>query len=195
MEFPVLDDPDQWLSKNTGSDVDVCSQALPVEAVDCKHKRRRWYFNPMTGKCDRFMGCVTSGNNFERKIYCKEQCRFPFIRRKNTLKASKLAEVQNPDCALPLSVDAYKCESKTKRWHFNLKTNKCEKFMGCKTSGNNFPRKSSCKSSCLAKKNRLFNMKGNYLLLNNVTKHNLYVKGWVFLRANLVYLLKKAHVF
>ncbi|XP_060564787.1 BPTI/Kunitz domain-containing protein 4-like [Ruditapes philippinarum] len=164
LEFPVLDDPDQWLSKNTGNDVDVCSQALPMAAVDCKHKRRRWYFNPMTGKCDRFLGCVTSGNNFGRKLYCKEQCRFPFMKRKNAQKAFKSAEVaQNPDCELSLSVDAYKCENKTKRWHFNSKTNKCEKFTGCKTNGNNFSRKSSCKSSCLAKSKRQFNMKDKHL--------------------------------
>ncbi|XP_045175857.2 uncharacterized protein LOC123536595 [Mercenaria mercenaria] len=165
MEFPVVqqDDPDLWWSKNSGSDADVCSQALPTAAVDCTHKRRRWYFNPMTGKCERFFGCVTSGNNFARKLYCKEQCRFPFIKQRNALRASKVTKVQNVDCSLPLSAEAYKCENKTKRWHFNSKTKMCQKFTGCKTTGNNFSKKSFCKSSCLAKKKHLFIMKDKHI--------------------------------
>lgn len=156
LKFPVIqqDDPDQWW--NSGSDVDKCAQSLPMAAVDCKHKRRRWYFNPMTGKCERFMGCVTAGNNFGRKIFCKEQCRYPYIQQREARRASKKQELQNTGCSLALNEKAYDCQNKTKRWYFNSKTKSCEKFFGCKTTGNNFSRKSFCKSACLARNKHLF---------------------------------------
>ncbi|KAL3874249.1 hypothetical protein ACJMK2_037291 [Sinanodonta woodiana] len=56
-------------------DDDICSLPLSEDATNCVKKRRRWYYSPMTGKCVRFLGCDTQGNNFSRKIYCKQVCR------------------------------------------------------------------------------------------------------------------------
>lgn len=145
--------------RNTKNDDDICSQSLPMAAVDCTHKRKRWYFNPMTGKCDRFMGCVTSGNNFERKIYCKEQCRYPYLRHKAALRRSSRPNLDNVDCSLPLSDDAFNCDQPSKRWFFNSRTKKCEKFIGCETTGNNFSQRSFCKSSCHGRNSKLNSFK------------------------------------
>lgn len=167
-DFPIIqhDDPDRWW--DIANDLDVCSQPLPMTAFDCQSKRKRWYFNPMTGKCDPFVGCITSGNNFERKIYCKEQCRYPYMRHKTDLRRPSRPSAGHTDCSLPLSENAHNCGQPTKRWFYNSKTNKCEKFIGCETTGNNFSRKSFCKMSCLTHNPKLNNFKDE--LFHDITQ-------------------------
>lgn len=136
------DDPALWWDAK--SDVDVCSQPLPEVAVRCKRKRRRWYYSPMTGQCVRFMGCDTPGNNFGRKYYCKSKCRTKVLS-----EAQKKALENSPDvCFDSIPEQSMKCISKKRRWFFNARTGKCEKFMGCESAGNNFSRKLFCKTKC-----------------------------------------------
>ncbi|XP_046371089.2 BPTI/Kunitz domain-containing protein 4-like [Haliotis rufescens] len=52
----------------------LCLLPLTEEAKDCKKMRKRWYFDPETGKCRKFRGCKTGGNNFGRKKRCKRKC-------------------------------------------------------------------------------------------------------------------------
>ncbi|KAH3854349.1 uncharacterized protein LOC127870748 [Dreissena polymorpha] len=126
---------------------DICTQNLPTEAVACSNQRRRWTFNQMTGKCVKFMGCPTSGNNFARKFYCKNQCRYHRLGITPPIH-SKDEEL----CSQPLTEAAFNCEHTSKRWFYSMRTGLCEKFMGCKTTGNNFSRKIFCKSKCIKKR-------------------------------------------
>ncbi|XP_052770220.1 BPTI/Kunitz domain-containing protein 4-like [Mya arenaria] len=128
---------------------DVCSQILPTEAVMCSQQKPRWHFNPMTGKCVRFSGCPTAGNNFARKYYCKQQCRYKHL---GIDTVNRFPSQEDEFCSQTLTEEAFTCETKTKRWFYSVRTGRCEKFMGCKTSGNNFSRKISCKAKCLRKR-------------------------------------------
>lgn len=134
-----------WI--NVGDTEDLCSKPLPTDAVACKDLRKRWHYNRMTGKCELFYGCPTHGNNFARKRYCKEQCRYPLMKPTGA-KATSGSE--DKVCFNSLPDKAFTCSNagKSKRWHYNAKTGRCEKFFGCPTSGNNFAKKVACKSKC-----------------------------------------------
>lgn len=138
------DDP-WWI--NVGDTGDVCQKPLPTDAMACSERRKRWHYNRMTGKCELFYGCPTHGNNFARKRYCKEQCRYPLMKPAGA-KATSGSE--DKVCFNSLPDTAFTCSNsrKSKRWHYNAKTGRCEKFFGCPTSGNNFAKKVACKSKC-----------------------------------------------
>jgi len=128
---------------------DVCTKPFPVDAHMCANPRPRWHFNSRTGKCERFNGCPTRGNNFARKYYCKIQCRYSHL----GLDTGK--HLLSPDdefCSQRLPDSAFTCQTKTKRWFYSVESGRCEKFIGCKTAGNNFSRKVSCKTKCLKKR-------------------------------------------
>ncbi|KAL4238518.1 hypothetical protein ACF0H5_003226 [Mactra antiquata] len=148
-----------------GNDDNLCSQPLPMAAVDCRHKRRRWHFNSLTGKCERFLGCDTfeKGNNFARKRFCKEECRYAYIEKRDRLRSMMKTENAPSDCNLNLSEEAFLCSDPTKRWYFNSRTQRCERFIGCNTTGNNFLRKSDCKSTCMAKTKQFLHLKEKHL--------------------------------
>ena len=138
----------------------MCSQPLPEAAVMCKRKRRRWYYSPMTGHCVRFLGCETPGNNFGRKIFCKSKC------RTNVLPESQRKALENNSqvCFESIPETALNCSERKRRWFYNAKTGKCEKFWGCESKGNNFTRKLYCKTKCRRRKMelRLHHTTGNY---------------------------------
>ena len=159
------DDPDLWWKSKT--DVDICSQPLPEAAVTCKHKRRRrrWYYSPMTGHCIRFLGCETPGNNFEKKTFCKSKC------RTNVLSKAQRKALQNNSevCYDSPPESAKKCTVKKRRWFYNARTGKCEKFMGCGSRGNIFSRRLFCKITCKRRRIefRLRNKAGNCRVIKN----------------------------
>ena len=136
---------------------DVCAKSLPDDAITCSEKRKRWHYNALTGKCERFLGCPTHGNNFARKRYCKEQCRYRYM-NPSEIKAASIEE--DKVCFEPLPSSASTCGNKTKRWHYNAQTGKCEKFHGCASHGNNFSKKVACKAKCLRKKTYTNFLKG-----------------------------------
>lgn len=144
--------------------LDVCSKPLPSDAMTCSDKQARWHYNRFTGKCERFIGCPTNGNNFARKRYCKEQCRYKYIKK---VESKSLSIVEDKVCFESLPSNAYTCIDKTKRWHYNAQTGKCEKFYGCASQGNNFSKKVACKSKCLQKRTHPSFYRGN--LLSNQT--------------------------
>ena len=169
-KFLQGDDPALWWESNI--DVNICSQPLPEAAVTCKRKRRRWYYSPMTGQCVRFMGCETDGNNFGRKYYCKSKC------RTKTLSESQRKALENsPEvCNDRLPETAVKCTMKKRRWFYNVRNGKCEKFMGCESGGNNFSRKLYCKTKCRRRRMqfKLRSKAGNFtiMLTSPYSEHN-----------------------
>merc|ERR1711900_146698 len=54
--------------------VDLCQ--LPPSSGSCFMRLRRWYYNPSTGSCERFVyrGCRGNMNNFEFKAECERNC-------------------------------------------------------------------------------------------------------------------------
>ena len=100
----------------------------------------------MSGKCQRFMGCDTTGNNFSRKRFCKSKC------RRHIVHPAELRAMKTDDssCYQPLQMDMT-CKQLKRQWFYNDKTGKCEKFTGCESQGNNFARKVFCKTKCRAR--------------------------------------------
>ncbi|KAL5008869.1 hypothetical protein ScPMuIL_014450 [Solemya velum] len=64
---------------------DLCRLPAPTEAqMDCRRKKRKWFFEVTTGRCIRYKGCDTVGNSFSRKKDCKRTCKRS--RRRKTRK-------------------------------------------------------------------------------------------------------------
>ncbi|VDM32198.1 unnamed protein product [Hydatigera taeniaeformis] len=49
---------------------------LPKDPGPCYSAEKKWYFNPKSGLCLRFIygGCGGNGNRFDKKIDCKRMC-------------------------------------------------------------------------------------------------------------------------
>lgn len=108
----------------------VCTQ--PMQIGPCKAAVNRFYYDPNKNKCKEFSwgGCQPNGNNFQNKKVCNKVCR-GFV------------------CSLTVTVGL--CEAATKRYYYNVKTGKCQKFLwcGCDSNGNNFNSLKACKRNCM----------------------------------------------
>lgn len=61
--------------KHLENNTQVCHESFPEKGKNCNLKRRRWFYNTKTGKCEKVMGCKSEGNNFSRKLFCKTKCK------------------------------------------------------------------------------------------------------------------------
>jgi hypothetical protein len=61
-----------------GQEGEVCS--LPPDPGPCDATYTRWFFNPESGRCERFTwgGCEGNGNNFETLKECMAGCGGPW---------------------------------------------------------------------------------------------------------------------
>lgn len=130
---------DNFTSDVEGLSEDVCS--LPVEVGPCDAAIPRFYFNPETGICERFVygGCGGNENNFATLQQCNDAC--------SIQEGGCVSSV----CELPAGV-AGPCRAVIERWTFNEESGSCEPFIygGCGGNANNFESQEECESSCLA---------------------------------------------
>nr|XP_058970983.1 U-actitoxin-Avd3q-like [Pocillopora verrucosa] len=108
--------------------------SLPMEIGFCKAAMPRFYYNSLTGECEKFTygGCGGNKNNFLTKESCLKEC--------------KKEEVN--DCCLPS--DTGPCFALFNRFYYDKVTKRCKKFIygGCAGNGNNFTSKRKCKKTC-----------------------------------------------
>uniref|UniRef100_UPI00358FDC24 BPTI/Kunitz domain-containing protein-like isoform X5 n=1 Tax=Myxine glutinosa TaxID=7769 RepID=UPI00358FDC24 len=114
----------------------VCS--LPAVTGPCRASLRRYFFNQETMRCEKFIygGCRGNENNFEDLENCEERC---MGRRE-----ADLGEV----CTL--SPSKGRCTASKRRFFFNPRSMKCQRFVygGCGGNGNNFVSKQDCENNC-----------------------------------------------
>ncbi|XP_060600709.1 kielin/chordin-like protein [Ruditapes philippinarum] len=103
----------------------------PQKVGPCKAAIKRFYYNPLKNKCEKFIwgGCQPNGNNFESKKFCNKACK----------KAV---------CTLPAAIG--RCKARIERYYYNSETKQCEVFYwgGCDSNGNNFKTAKACKKRC-----------------------------------------------
>lgn len=108
-----------------------CLQPLTVGM--CRASIARYHFNSTSAACEAFVygGCLGNDNNFESEKQCRDACVEP-------------VDV----CSLPKRVGM--CRASMKRWWFNEKTHKCERFIfgGCDGNANNFESREQCEATC-----------------------------------------------
>ncbi len=112
-------------------DVDVC--ALPAENGPCRAYIPRWYNDPASGQCERFVygGCGGNENNFRTQAECRDAC-----------------GARVDICTLPS--DPGPCDGVFPRWSHNPQTGQCERFIwgGCEGNANNFRTREACEQAC-----------------------------------------------
>nr|XP_006131444.2 papilin-like isoform X5 [Pelodiscus sinensis] len=114
------------------SDIDICK--LPMKPGPCQAFVRRYFYNSVTKKCEKFRygGCQGNENRFANKEECLETCVRPV----------------NEVCKLPM--DSGSCFSYQTRYFYNWFTRKCEAFTygGCEGNGNRFASIDECLRTC-----------------------------------------------
>ncbi|KAJ7305058.1 hypothetical protein JRQ81_010857 [Phrynocephalus forsythii] len=115
----------------------VCT--LPPDKGPCQQHHPRYYYDLKKNKCVKFFygGCLGNGNKFILAESCRKMCKFK----------SALPTV----CSLP--PDKGPCQQHHHRYYYDLKKNKCVKFIygGCLGNGNKFVTSDSCRKMCKLK--------------------------------------------
>ena len=110
--------------------VPVCEQ--PADPGPCQAAIPRWYHNPDTGQCERFVwgGCGGNDNNFQTRAACEGAC------------------VVSDVCGLP--PDPGPCDGAFSRWYHDAQSGECRGFVwgGCGGNANNFETLAACERSC-----------------------------------------------
>lgn len=105
----------------------VCS--LPKQRGPCSAQIENFFYNPISGRCDRFMfsGCGGNENRFRTEESCISHC----------------------VCHIP--PEAGPCRSSIEKWFYNPTKGCCEKFTygGCQGNSNNFQTYEECRASCV----------------------------------------------
>ncbi|XP_072109534.1 tissue factor pathway inhibitor 2 [Mobula birostris] len=118
----------------TRADGDDCS--LPKDEGPCKAINHRYYYNVATGKCEKFVygGCKGNENNFLSAIDCTDRCGRTINKR--------------DICSQPAKPGP--CKAYLIRYFYNVKSQKCEKFIygGCMKNENNFVSENECTAHC-----------------------------------------------
>merc|ERR1712038_683844 len=117
-----------------------CTGGAPVTGP-CRGAFPRYFFNSATGSCDKFVygGCGGTANNYKTEEACLAECKPTIMTRQIVGACSGEAPKIGP------------CKMAIRRYFFNEKTNKCEKFMwgGCQPGPNNYSSEGGCLHSCL----------------------------------------------
>ncbi|XP_048258795.1 actinia tenebrosa protease inhibitors-like [Haliotis rufescens] len=107
---------------------EVCD--LKPEVGFCRARKRRFFYDPGTQKCKRFIygGCGGNANNFKSIADCEKTC----------------APVCN------LEPEKGLCKAYFHRFYFNHVSQKCETFIygGCGGNANNFKSIADCVKTC-----------------------------------------------
>uniref|UniRef100_A0A5S6QUU6 Papilin n=1 Tax=Trichuris muris TaxID=70415 RepID=A0A5S6QUU6_TRIMR len=121
-------------------DVDpVCS--LPRDSGPCMNFVIKWFYNAVTGRCERFQygSCGGNSNNFESLETCNARC----------VAGIQSVGVSVPD-ACAQEKDSGPCEGYNVRFYYNGRSMRCELFVygGCGGNSNNFESKDACDDTC-----------------------------------------------
>ncbi|XP_013910662.1 PREDICTED: boophilin-G2-like [Thamnophis sirtalis] len=107
----------------------------PPEEGPCNKKTYRWFYDPKTGECKKFIfgGCGGNRNNFINKWTCQVVCRHK-------------AEI---DCS---SVPKYipSCRVPREAFFYNITTKSCQYYtdFGCGTNRNSYESLTGCQEFC-----------------------------------------------
>ena len=119
----------------------ACEQ--PMKIGPCEAAISRYYYNKVTGRCERFYwgGCEANENNFRTRSQCAERCKET---RHSMTPTSSV-------CNQPKAVFIACAQSAKTRYYFNKSSGACEPFTwyGCVKNGNNFRSLSECLSECV----------------------------------------------
>jgi hypothetical protein len=111
---------------------------LAKEPGSCRGFFPRYFHNPATGQCERFIygGCQGNANNFQTLEECQAAC------------PSNPASAATCACAAPKKVGP--CRAAIVRYFWNTSTGTCDRFSwgGCQANGNNFATRAACRRKC-----------------------------------------------
>lgn len=114
---------------------------LPRATGFCEAYMPRYFYNPATGACERFIygGCMGNANNFHTITDCEHAC-IPQAKRQASLPTA---------CSLPSETGP--CKAAFPRFFFNTNTGSCEQFIygGCDGNANNYLTVEDCQATCL----------------------------------------------
>ncbi|CAN8011901.1 unnamed protein product [Ixodes pacificus] len=158
----TFDSERECIKKCRKPDLGLCAYKFQTE---CKHGDDLYiWYNNATQECQILPPhhCPTYGNAFYTFRQCYQRCgRF----------------VENK-CKLPIQNMSF-CGTAQSRYGYNTKTKRCEKFLGCEDSGNNFPTAKACWETCA-------NNTGNPC----VQEPDYVVSGWIFWNERYYYDIK-----
>ncbi|CAO2577779.1 Thrombin inhibitor hemalin [Lemmus lemmus] len=104
----------------------------------------RWFYNKENSTCQLFIygGCQGNNNNFQSQSLCQNVC------QKKTLLLQVFRKPLPALCKLPM--EKGECRATLLRWHYNIKSGKCERFSygGCGGNENNFLSRNQCRLAC-----------------------------------------------
>ena len=119
---------------------DACS--MPPAAGPCNRELVRWYYDPIIGRCRKFLfgGCDGNGNNFASRGACEDSCG----RRR---PAPREDQCSGP----PKEEGSTFCNAKLRRYSFSPGTRRCERFIfdGCGATANNYRTVLECEGACM----------------------------------------------
>ncbi|XP_040287135.1 tissue factor pathway inhibitor 2 isoform X2 [Bufo bufo] len=109
---------------------------MEPEPGHCRAFLKRYAFNLITMKCEKFIysGCYGNDNNFRDEASCLETC---------APKRNAPSFCYNPR-------DEGSCSASVTRYYFNTESKACEEFTytGCGGNSNNFVRMEDCNKVC-----------------------------------------------
>ncbi|CDW51747.1 Kunitz protease inhibitor [Trichuris trichiura] len=108
-----------------------CTAAPDIQ--ECGQSIARWFWNPVTSKCELFIygGCSTNSNNFATEQECLRHCAGQCNR-----------------CQLPMDIGP--CRASMRRWYYDSSSSQCKPFIygGCGGNSNNFMSNEDCLRAC-----------------------------------------------
>ena len=140
---------------------------LKAEPGMCRASMDRFFYNPKTDACEKFVygGCGGNKNNFVSEAKCLKRCQNSSISSNSshsvpriaTLLAASdvntsVAETWKETKRCMIEKDAGPCKQELTRYFFNRETKQCEMFLygGCLGNKNNFETLEACNNECSA---------------------------------------------
>ncbi|KAM9308075.1 actinia tenebrosa protease inhibitors-like [Gastrophryne carolinensis] len=109
---------------------------MEVEPGPCRGYIKRYAYNMLTMKCDKFYygGCYGNDNNFQDEASCLEKCS----------PKRKVGDI----CHLPKEIGP--CSTTVLRYYYSSEEKRCLLFFygGCSGNDNNFISKHACEEAC-----------------------------------------------
>ncbi|KAL3864684.1 hypothetical protein ACJMK2_006345 [Sinanodonta woodiana] len=116
-----------------------CTCSMPEDSGLCRANFRRFFYNPINGRCEEFRygGCGGNSNNFMSLDECQETC----------IQDTPAKDVCKQDR------DTGPCRASVPRYYFDSSCQCCKKFIygGCDGNGNNFQTVRQCLNKCKGK--------------------------------------------
>uniref|UniRef100_A0A673C7A5 Uncharacterized protein n=1 Tax=Sphaeramia orbicularis TaxID=375764 RepID=A0A673C7A5_9TELE len=116
-----------------------------LQVGPCRAAFQRWYFNSLTGRCQRFIygGCKGNKNNYENEESCRSMCTVPkcFQTCSDTL-------VYIENCMV--TSDPGPCRAAFPAFYYDHKTSTCRSFTygGCRGNKNRYNTMEECTNRC-----------------------------------------------